>query len=89
MDSKNKTKLTSSEELCAEFYDLVEDENNTAENEDKIVICTLDVEKYYPSMNIDDCAEIVEQEWLKSDLLKHYHQNRFCESCPWPVLAYP
>ena len=69
MDSKNKTKLTSSEELCAEFDDLVEDETNTIEKEDKIVICTLDFEKYYPSMNIDDCAEIVEQEWLKSDLL--------------------
>ena len=46
----------------------VEDETNTIEKEDKFVICTLDFEKYYPSMNIDDCAEIVEQEWLKSDL---------------------
>ena len=56
MDSKNKTKLTSSEELCAEFDDLVEDENNTAENEDKIVICTLDFENK-PCVSLGSCSD--------------------------------
>ena len=54
MNLKKKTKLTSSEELCAEFDNLVmEDDDNEDANEDKIVICYLDFENYYSSMNID------------------------------------
>ena len=69
MNLKKKTKLTSSEELCVEFDNLVvEDDDNEDANEDKIVICSLDFEKYYPSMTIDDCVEIIVEEWLKSDL---------------------
>ena len=32
------------------------------------MICSLDFEKYYPSLSIEDCAELVHEEWLESDL---------------------
>ena len=48
-----------------------------------LVICSLDFEKYYPSL--DDCAEIVAEEWLKSGLDIEVDTALWSLAFTWPL----